>query len=226
MNDTLRGRRVLVTGAASGIGKATASALARCGAELALWDINGEAVSDLAKTLGEAGSRCHALQVDITSAEDVERATKRSIELLGGLDGAFNNAGVGGPTVPLEQVAEADFDHILAVNLKGVWLCMKQQLLHMRAQKRGVIVNNASVSALVGLGGQAAYTASKHGVVGLSKAAAIEAAADGVRVNAVCPGAARTPILRHLEAAGVTEEALSGMAPMAAIPVDGGWSAQ
>lgn len=252
MNEGLSGQSILVTGAGSGIGRATALALARHGARLALWDVDEEVVAHLARELQGQGTPCHALCVDVTSPQAVERATARSIELLDGLDGAFNNAGVGGPTGPLEQIEEVDFDRIVAVNLKGVWLCMKQQLLHMRGRRRGAIVNNASVSGLVGLGGQAAYTASKHGVVGLTKAAAIEAAPDNIRINAVCPGAARTPLLRHLEAAGISEDVLSGMSPLArvaspeeiaqsavwllsdsasfvtgtAVPIDGGWSAQ
>ncbi|WP_421718122.1 SDR family NAD(P)-dependent oxidoreductase [Algiphilus sp.] len=252
MAEPLAGRRVVITGASSGIGSATARALAAAGAQLVLWDIDADGVHALAEALDSPRQRCVALAVDVRSDAEVAEALAQSIAALGGLDGAFNNAGIGAPTVPFEQLDESDFDQIMRVNLKGVWSCMRHQLRHMLAQGAGSIVNNASISGLVGLGGQAAYTASKHAVVGLTKAAAVEAAERGVRVNAICPGAVRTPILQHLEAAGITEDVLASMSPQAriaepaeiagavmwllsdqstfatgaAIPVDGGWTAR
>ena len=136
---------------------------------------------------------------------------KQSVEALENIDGAFNNAGIGIDTLPLEAVEEAEFDRIVSINMKGVWLCMKSQLTHMKANGGGAIVNNASVAGLVGLAMQGAYSGTKHAVIGMTKAAAAEAATEQVRVNAICPGATRTPILTHLLEAGVSE----GMAYLA-----------
>ncbi len=248
----LEGRRIIVTGAATGIGNATAHRLAEAGASLALWDIDGPAVTAVATGIAKNGQPCFGLTVDVSSSESVAKAMAQSVRTMGRIDGAFNNAGVGAPTVPTHEIQEADFDRVIAVNLKGIWLCMKQQIQHMIENGGGAIVNNASVSGLVALAGQAGYTASKHAVVGLSKTAAVEGAAANIRVNAICPGAVRTPILSHLEAAGITEEALASMCPQArvadpgeiaeavlwllspsssfvtgaALPIDGGWSAQ
>ena len=252
MTGILDGRHIVVTGAASGIGRAAALELAAQGANLALWDIDQSAVNALAESIKQGGTLCFGLGVDVSNATQVTAAMQRSVELLGKVDGAFNNAGVGMPTLPFDTLSEADFDRVMAVNLKGVWLCMRAQFQHMRTLDGGAIVNNASVSGLVALAGQAAYTATKHGVVGLSKAAAVEGATINIRVNAICPGAVRTAILSHLEEAGITEAALAAMSPQgriaepdeiahavvwllskqssfvtgAALPIDGGWAAQ
>lgn len=252
MAETLAGRTVVVTGAASGIGYGTAAELAARGASLVLWDIDGPAVASMADTLRQSGTRCYGLAVDVSNDAQVASAMQRSVELLGTIDGAFNNAGIGAPTMPFDSLDDATFDRIVAVNLKGVWLCMKHQFQHMRGRSGGAIVNNASVSGLVALAGQGAYTATKHGVVGLSKAAAVEGAPVNIRVNAICPGAVRTPILGHLEQAGISHAALAAMSPQnriaepaeiakavawllstdasfvtgAALPIDGGWVAQ
>ncbi len=252
MADTLAGRHIVVTGAASGMGRSAALEMSARGASLALWDIDHSAVTALADGLRQQGASCFGLGVDVSSDSQVAAAMQRSVELLGQVDGAFNNAGIGIQTVPLDSLGEADFDRIVAVNLKGVWLCMKHQIQHMRGIGGGAIVNNASVSGLVALAGQGAYTATKHGVVGLSKTAAVEGAASNIRVNAICPGAVRTEILKHLEQAGITEAALAAMSPQnriaepgeiahavvwllstqssfvtgAALPIDGGWVAR
>ena len=140
---------------------------------MALWDIDQTAVNALAENIKHRGTPCFGLGLDVSNANQVDAAMQRSVELLGTVDGAFNNAGVGAPTAPFDTLGEADFDRVMAVNLKGVWLCMRAQFQHMRTSGGGSIVNNASVSGLVALAGQAAYTATKHGVVGLSKAAAV-----------------------------------------------------
>ncbi len=248
MNHDLQGRKVIVTGAATGIGKATAEALIAAGASVALWDTNQAACAPLVE---KANAKAIALEVDVAISSSVESAMKQSVEALGSVDGAFNNAGIGIDTVPLEAVEEADFDTIVSINMKGVWLCMKSQLTHMKANGGGAIVNNASVAGLVGLAMQGAYSGTKHAVIGMTKAAAVEAAPEQVRVNAICPGATRTPILAHLLEAGISEDMLSEMAAQkrlaqpeeiaaaacwllsdaasyvtgAAIPVDGGWTA-
>ena len=249
MNHDLQGRKVVVTGAATGIGKATAEALIAAGASVALWDTNQAACAPLVE---KTNAKAVALEVDVAISASVEAAMKQSVEALGSIDGAFNNAGIGIETVPIEAVEEADFDRIVSINMKGVWLCMKSQLTHMKAHGGGAIVNNASVAGLVGLAMQGAYSGTKHAVIGMTKAAAVEAAPEQVRVNAICPGATRTPILAHLLEAGISEDILSEMAAQkrlaqpeeiaaaacwllsdaasyvtgTAIPVDGGWTAR
>lgn len=243
-----QGRKIIVTGAATGIGRATAEALIAAGASVALWDIDQAACAAFSE---KTNAKAIALEVDVANSASVEAAMEQSLKALGGIDGAFNNAGIGIDTVPLEAVDEADFDRIVSINMKGVWLCMKSQLLHMKANGGGAIVNNASVAGLVGLAMQGAYSGTKHAVIGMTKAAALEAAAEKVRVNAICPGATRTPILAHLLEAGISEDMLAEMAAQkrlagpeeiaaaacwflsdaasyvtgTAMPVDGGWTA-
>lgn len=246
----LENKNIVVTGGASGIGLATCAQLLVSGARVALWDLDGAQIEAALVSL-DAGEDCKGYTVDVTDGQAVEAAMAATLADFEQLHGAFNNAGIGSATLPLADMSEADFDRVVAVDLKGVWLCMKYELLHFQ-QHGGAIVNNASVAGLVALGGQSAYTASKHGVVGLTKTAAVEYAPAGVRVNAVCPGAVKTPILDHLEEAGIDESALAAMAPMArigepdeiakavtwllsdnasfvtgaAMSVDGGWVAQ
>ena len=248
----LKGKRVIVTGAATGIGRASALRLLEAGARVALWDRNVAALHQTIEAAGDQNSAAFAIEVDVSKADSVRAAFTRTLERLGGLDAAFNNAGIGAPTTPIETIEEADYDAVLGVNLKGVWLCMREQIRHFKAHGGGVIVNNASVAGLVALPMQGAYGAAKHGVIGLTKVAAVEGAASGVRINAICPGAVQTPILAHLEKAGIDQRALAAMSPQnriadpreiaetvlfllsdassfitgAAVPVDGGWSAQ
>ncbi len=242
---------IIVTGGASGIGLATSKHLLASGASVALWDLDPEQIEQAMQCASLSTGRCRGFIVDVTDARQVEAGFNDTLDAFGSLDGAFNNAGIGSATLPLADTSEEDFDRVVAVDLKGVWLCMKQELLHFR-NHGGAIVNNASVAGLVALPGQCAYVASKHGVIGLTKSAAVEYANAGVRVNAVCPGAVRTPIIGHLEDAGIDENALAEMAPMArigcpdeiakavvwllsdeasfvtgeAMSIDGGWSAQ
>lgn len=252
MSDAVTGMRVIVTGAATGIGRAAALRLLGAGARVALWDRNEAALSETVSLAGDAAASTVQVSVDVSSADSVASAFSKTLEKLGGVDGAFNNAGIGAPTVPLEDLSESDYDAVLGVNLKGVWLCMREQIRHFKANGGGVIVNNASVAGLVALAMQAAYGAAKHGVIGLTKVAAVEGAAAGIRVNAICPGAVQTPILSHLEAAGIDQSVLASMSPQnriadpaeiaeavlwllsdassfvtgAAVPVDGGWTAR
>ena len=252
MASGLQNKRIMVTGAATGIGRATALLLLNSGARVALWDRNEQALADALQSAAQYGPAAVAVQADVSNAESVATAFARTLDHLGGLDGAFNNAGIGAPTLVIEALDEADYDAVLGTNLKGVWLCMREQIRHFKANGGGTIVNNASVAGLVALAMQGAYGAAKHGVIGLTKVAAVEGAASNVRVNAICPGAVKTPILSHLEAAGIDQAALAAMSPQnriadpveiatavqfllsddsgfvtgAAIPIDGGWVAQ
>lgn len=248
MKNSVENKRVLVTGAATGIGRATALRLVEAGAIVALWDRDA---AGLAATAEGAGGRTFAVEVDVSNGAAVRDAFARTLDGLGGLDAAFNNAGIGAPTTCVEDIDEAVWDAVQGVNLKGVWLCLREQVRYFKSVGGGVIVNNASVAGLVALPMQGAYAAAKHGVVGLTKVAAVEGAGAGVRVNAICPGAVRTSILAHLEEAGIDEAKLAAMSPQnriadprevaqavlfllsdassfitgAAIPVDGGWCA-
>lgn len=192
----LRGKTALVTGASSGIGRASALAFAREGARVALLDVSVAEGEALARDINESGDAVF-IRCDVTRSEDVQSAVEETIARFGRLDCAFNNAGIEGAAALTAERTEEDWERVLAVNLKGVWLCMKYELSHMVRQRSGSIVNTASVAGLIGLRGASAYAASKHGVNGLTRTAALEYAPAGVRINSVCPGAIRTPMLER-----------------------------
>jgi NAD(P)-dependent dehydrogenase (short-subunit alcohol dehydrogenase family) len=188
-----RDKAVIVTGGASGIGRAAALAFAREGARVAVADKDAQGGERTVADLHSAGGEGVFMRCDVTSASDVEKLIERTVREFGRLDIGFNNAGYEGKNATTRDYSIEDFDRVIATNLRGVWLCMRYELA--RLNKPGVIVNTASIAGLVGFAEEPAYVASKHGIIGLTRTAALEVARDDIRINCVCPGAVATPML-------------------------------
>ncbi|OOO15731.1 glucose 1-dehydrogenase [Agrobacterium pusense] len=253
MNISFENKVALVTGAASGMGLAAAKAFAEAGAAVALADVNEEAVRAAAEALTPSGYRAIAIQCDVAVMEQVAAMVDQTVAEFGRLGTAFNNAGVQSPVAETADADPKDYDFVMGVNLRGVWNCMKYELLQMRKQGSGAIVNNSSLGGLVGIAERGIYHASKHGVVGLTKSAGLEYAPKGIRINAICPGIIETPMVTGmLETQPDAMYALMQVVPMSrlgkaeeiadavlwlcsdassyvvghALPVDGGYTVQ
>jgi NAD(P)-dependent dehydrogenase (short-subunit alcohol dehydrogenase family) len=215
MTGQLQDKVVLVTGGGSGIGRATSLLIAKAGAKVMIADYVPESAERAVKMIKEAGGTANCVAADVSVPKQVEAMVAKTVETYGRLDCAFNNAGIEHKIVDTVTVTEDVFDRVIAINLKGVWLCMRAEIPQMLKQGGGTIVNTASGAGLVGVEGLSAYNASKHGVVGLTKTAALEYAQKNIRVNCVCPGLINTPMVaRMIDSGGMDEQVFVAAEPV------------
>lgn len=251
METTFKNKVAIVTGGSFGIGRATAVAFAKKGTKVVIADcVEG---SEALNTIKALGGEAIFIQCDVSKTEDVKAMIEKTIATFGRLDYAFNNAGIEGSNGTTQECTEENWDKTIGINLKGIWLCMKYEIPEILKQGKGVIINCASIAGLVGYIGLPAYVASKHGIIGLTKTSALEYAKQGIRVNAVCPGAIKTPMIDRITGnKKEVEEQFAGLEPIGrlgqpeevanavlwlcsdeasfvtghAMAVDGGWVAQ
>jgi NAD(P)-dependent dehydrogenase (short-subunit alcohol dehydrogenase family) len=252
MEKPFSGKVALVTGGSFGIGRATALAFAACGANVVIADWVEDKEQTTIRQVNDMGTESLFIKCDVSRADDVKDMIWKIISRFGRLDFAFNNAGIEGVSANTTDCSEENWDKTIGVNLKGIWLCMKNEIPYMLKHGGGAIVNCASVAGLIGLSGLPAYVVSKHGVVGLTKTAALEYVKDGIRINAVCPGVIKTPMVdrvtghdKEVEKQYISMEPIGRMGKPEevaeaviwlcsdkasfitghALPVDGGWIA-
>ena len=219
MNISFEDKVALVTGAGSGLGLATARAFAQAGASVVLADVNEKSVRSAAEKLSAQGHRALAVRCDVSDDAQVEAMVRQTLISFGRLDAAYNNAGIQNVLAQTADTTREDYDRVMGINLRGVWSCMKVELQQMRKQGSGSIVNCSSLGGLVGGAGRGIYHAAKHGVIGFTKSAALEYAAKGIRINAVCPGLIQTPMSDQMVAAGQGDalKAMEKSIPMARV---------
>jgi NAD(P)-dependent dehydrogenase (short-subunit alcohol dehydrogenase family) len=212
---TLAGKVALVTGGTSGIGKATAIAMGVAGAKVVFSGRREAEGEDTAKLIRQSGAECLFVRSDVSSEADVKTLIEKTVASYGRLDVVFNNAGIESPTKPLHEQSVEDFDKLMAINVRGLFLCMKYQIQQMLTQGAGVIINNSSMGGIIAFAGVSPYIASKHAVMGLTRAAALDYAKQGIRINAVNPGLIATEMMDRLTQPGSTpQQTAAAIVPM------------
>lgn len=210
----LENKVALVTGGTSGIGKATAIAMGAAGAKVVFSGRRENEGEDTANLIRQSGAECLFVRSDVSSEAEVKALIEKTVASYGSIDVVFNNAGIESPTKPLHKQSVEDFDKLMAINVRGLFLCMKYELQQMVTQGAGVIINNSSMGGIIAFAGLSPYIASKHAVMGLTRSAALDYAKQGIRINAVNPGIIATEMMDRLSTAGNTLEQLASIVPM------------